>query len=338
MEPRLQNLLLNDRNTSDRHGVDHLSVQYLPAAVFPSATLPAIRPLYEDEDTRGYRNEIDSLQLPEIDWPSITSPLHPPPSSSSIGAAYPEEQQQPRPQQPTKKSTKSAVPLAEVLNSVSPEARNIDSRNIDPSLSFSYPHSEPRKRRRIDDPGTRILPKPSQTATAKGTTRQPRLPPLLVPLHEPPPDARIIPSITTEGFRERRRDTVADAISRAVEKEPITTPVPPPQQSNAPKPDNTPVTEKQPKVAKTRKKWSEEETSDLVKGVSKFGIGSWKKILQHADYKFNARTAVDLKDRCEAFFLRFLRILAHDDADSELAFLTSTAVQLQRNLRLLLRP
>lgn len=297
MEPRVQNLLLNDRNSSDRYGADHLSVQYPPAAVFPSAILPAIRPLYEDEDTRGYRNEIDSLQLPEIDWPSIQTPLHPPPSSSSIGAAWPEEQhpkeQQIRPQPPTKEHTKSAVPLAEVLNSVSPEARNIP---IDPALSFPYPHVESRKRRRIDDPGTRILPKPSQTAKSKAATRQPRLPPLLVPLHEPPPNAGIIPSITTEGFRERRRDPVDDSVPRTAEKEPVVTPVPPSQQTN-----NTPVVGKQPKVAKTRKKWSEEETAHLVKGVSKFGIGAWKRILQHSEYKFNTRTAVDLKDRYGAF-------------------------------------
>lgn len=73
--------------------------------------------------------------------------------------------------------------------------------------------------------------------------------------------------------------------------------MPPPEQINKHKPDNVHVAEKQPKAAKTRKKWSEEETADLVKGVSKFGIGSWKKILQHPDYNFNSRTAVDLKDR-----------------------------------------
>ncbi|KAE9973549.1 hypothetical protein BLS_003548 [Venturia inaequalis] len=316
MEPRVQNLLsLNDRNTSDRYGADHLSAQYPPAAVYPSATLPAIRPLYEDEDTRGYRNEIDSLQLPEIDWPSITSPQHPPPSSSSIGAAWSEEQhskeQQIRPQPPTKKHTKSAVPLAEVLNSVSPEARNIP---IDPALSLPYPHVESRKRRRIDDHGTRILPKPSQTATSKAATRQPRLPPLLVPLHEPPPNAGIIPSITTEGFRERRRDPVDDRGLRTAEKEPTATPVSSAQQANSQKTNNTPVSRKQPKVAKTRKKWSEEETADLVKGVSTFGIGAWKRILQHPEYKFNTRTAVDLKDRFRTCFPDQYRSAASEKA------------------------
>jgi hypothetical protein len=224
------------------------------------------------------------------------------------------------------------------LNSVSPEARNIDPRNIDPSLAFSYPHSEPRKRRRIDDPGTRILPKPSQTATNKGTSRQPRLPPLLVPLHEPPPDARIIPSITTEGFRERRRETVAEAISRVPEKEPPTTPVAPPQQSNGQKPDNVSAAEKPLKVAKARKKWNDEETADLVKGVSKFGIGSWKKILQHPEYNFNARTAVDLKDRCEALHSRSTSILANCITDFEHASRINIVVLLLKSPALLLSP
>ncbi|QDS67726.1 hypothetical protein FKW77_005839 [Venturia effusa] len=304
MEPRVQNLLsLNDKNSSDRYGADHLSVQYPPVAVFPSATLPAIRPLNEEEDTRGYSNEIDSLQLPLIDWPSVTSPQHPPPSSSSIGAAWSEEQQskeqQIPSQQPPKKHTKSAVPLAEVLNSVSPEARNIP---IDPALSLPYLHVESRKRRRIDDPGTRILPKPSQTATSKAASRQPRLPPLLVPIHEPPPNAGIIPSITTEGFIDRRRDLVDDKVPRIAETESTVTPVPCSQQPSTQKTNDATLAGKQLKVAKTRKKWSEEETADLVKGVSKFGIGAWKRILQHPEYTFNTRTAVDLKDRFRTCF------------------------------------
>ncbi|PVH97603.1 hypothetical protein DM02DRAFT_468471, partial [Periconia macrospinosa] len=46
-----------------------------------------------------------------------------------------------------------------------------------------------------------------------------------------------------------------------------------------------------------RNKWSEQETKDLLVGVSRFGIGNWKKILQCPDFTFNQRTAVDLKDR-----------------------------------------
>lgn len=46
-----------------------------------------------------------------------------------------------------------------------------------------------------------------------------------------------------------------------------------------------------------RKKWSDDETKDLLLGVSRFGIGKWKRILQCPDYAFHGRTAVDLKDR-----------------------------------------
>jgi hypothetical protein len=35
----------------------------------------------------------------------------------------------------------------------------------------------------------------------------------------------------------------------------------------------------------------------LLKGVAKFGIGSWTKILKCEDYNFDRRTALDLKDR-----------------------------------------
>ena len=34
---------------------------------------------------------------------------------------------------------------------------------------------------------------------------------------------------------------------------------------------------------KKRNKWSEEETKDLLQGVSKYGIGNWKKILSFFD-------------------------------------------------------
>lgn len=53
-------------------------------------------------------------------------------------------------------------------------------------------------------------------------------------------------------------------------------------------------------VTKKRKppqKWTEQETTDLLKGVAKFGIGKWKRILSHPAYNLKGRSAVDLKDR-----------------------------------------
>ncbi|KAJ2785160.1 hypothetical protein GGI15_002020 [Coemansia interrupta] len=45
------------------------------------------------------------------------------------------------------------------------------------------------------------------------------------------------------------------------------------------------------------RKWTEEETENLLRGCSKYGVGAWKKILDDSAFKFNNRTSVDLKDR-----------------------------------------
>ncbi|KAF2642925.1 hypothetical protein P280DRAFT_240759 [Massarina eburnea CBS 473.64] len=66
--------------------------------------------------------------------------------------------------------------------------------------------------------------------------------------------------------------------------------------SQAVKEVTTPKVDKS-KETRKRNKWSEQETKDLLVGVSRFGIGNWKKILQCSDFTFNQRTAVDLKDR-----------------------------------------
>lgn len=46
-----------------------------------------------------------------------------------------------------------------------------------------------------------------------------------------------------------------------------------------------------------RRFWSREEELDLVKGVRKYGKGSWRKIMQDESLKFYERSATDLKDK-----------------------------------------
>lgn len=48
---------------------------------------------------------------------------------------------------------------------------------------------------------------------------------------------------------------------------------------------------------KNVRKWTEEETLDLLRGVVKCGIGNWTTILAQPELKFNQRTASNLKDR-----------------------------------------
>jgi hypothetical protein len=110
---------------------------------------------------------------------------------------------------------RTKAPLAEVLNSMSPLAssKELDSSQVmNLTDSIPGPHSAHQirrnpnadsvplgKRKRNHDDSNRILPKP---APKKGNRRkQPALlPPLLAPLHDPPVDAKVVPSMNAEGF------------------------------------------------------------------------------------------------------------------------------------------
>ncbi|KAJ5594307.1 uncharacterized protein N7459_000515 [Penicillium hispanicum] len=48
---------------------------------------------------------------------------------------------------------------------------------------------------------------------------------------------------------------------------------------------------------KNLRKWTDEETTDLLRGVVKCGIGNWTAILAQPELEFNKRTASNLKDR-----------------------------------------
>lgn len=83
----------------------------------------------------------------------------------------------------------------------------------------------------------------------------------------------------------------------------------------------TPETEKpmvrvKRKAAKPRKKWSEEETRHLLLGVNKYGVGKWTSILEDPEYKFNGRTAGDLKDRFRTCCPDELRVVPSKSRES----------------------
>ncbi|KAF2820036.1 hypothetical protein CC86DRAFT_460047 [Ophiobolus disseminans] len=178
------------------------------------------------------------------------------------------------------------------------------------------------------------LPQPAQPPAK--TARRPRIPPLLQGLHQPPPlppNGRLFPPITdgVSGFEQeiceriqsgnatqeaRAKKDGDDFATRTVEQIsppsahskqnraeqiPILSPISPgiknsrKRRTEASPSDTAPVAQKQ--QGRKRKKWSDEETRDLLLGVSRLGIGNWKKILHCSDFEFQGRTAVDLKDR-----------------------------------------
>ncbi|KIW07918.1 uncharacterized protein PV09_01827 [Verruconis gallopava] len=291
MEPRVSNLLLSEQSPTDRHDIDIQTVASGSfGAVFPTTALPAIRPLHEDQvfDARPYTNEIDSLTLPEIDWQAFTASLNPQQSTSDqLIAQNAQITAQEQAESRAKKPARSGAPIAEVLNQASPivtNAQKAESRE-----------PEPRKRRRLDPSEARTLPKPSPAAK-KSHERQ-LLPPLLAPLHEPPPDAALIPSMTTEVLR-APMTTVASRELNHDEKKPAAVSMKPscPEKVTQKQPEEAQISQPT-KTRRVRHNWTEGETSDLLRGVSQFGIGNWKKILDCPEYKFQNRTAVDLKDR-----------------------------------------
>lgn len=184
---------------------------------------------------------------------------------------------------------KSAVPITEVLNVE--KVPDVTSKSLSGILSDEVP----KKKRKVDGNELLTLPKP-QPQVKKSSKRQ-RIPPLLQGLHQPPPNAGLFPPITGDGFKTPITDRPlleSPNAGRSAEVE------------HRPKPDEDRVehrAEKQEspaagtRVRGKRRKWTEQETKDLLTGVARFGIGSWKKILLCPDFEFNNRTAVDLKDR-----------------------------------------
>ncbi|KAK4965254.1 hypothetical protein LTR66_012153 [Elasticomyces elasticus] len=145
----------------------------------------------------------------------------------------------------------------------------------------------PSKRRKSDDKLLRL----PQLPVRKSVKRQ-RIPPLLQGLHQPPPNAGLLPSMTVE-----KPKAVASTVQHDLEK---TVPIHIVQHLERSVPEevnrNEPSKMRDTRKAK-RNKWSEEETTKLLKAVARFGMGKWAKIASCPDYDFNGRSAVDLKDR-----------------------------------------
>lgn len=114
-----------------------------------------------------------------------------------------------------------------------------------------------------------------------------RVPPVLQGLHQPPPNAGLLPSINTESVPVDPNTAVDRVVQSAPEHYVFANR--PSDAANQPQSDAARPSPKN--------KWTDEETAELVKGVRRFGIGKWKQILNCSDLHFNNRSTVDLKDR-----------------------------------------
>lgn len=169
------------------------------------------------------------------------------------------------------------------------------------------------------------LPQPLK----KQKSSQNIMPPIINGLYEPPPNAAVFPPIALDDGNETvattSLNTLKDYPNSSVNPNNVDlSDVPEKGTPNTPAQDKSivlPETEKPlPKVkrkaAKPRKKWSEEETRHLLLGVNKHGVGKWTSILEDREYKFNGRTAGDLKDRFRTCCPDELRVVPSKSKES----------------------
>ena len=153
------------------------------------------------------------------------------------------------------------------------------------------------------------LPQPlkKQKSTQEVVLQQVQVtvPPILNGLHEPPPNpntSRFPPILSgVVDHAPPRVNGYMHDHSPPAHIPASTTATPPAEWSiTSPPPtdgDKTSGGKAKRRAAKPRRKWSDEETNNLLLGVSRHGVGKWTTILEDPDYKFNDRTAGDLKDR-----------------------------------------
>ena len=154
----------------------------------------------------------------------------------------------------------------------------------------------PRKRQKLQE-YERIadfvqLPEPR--TTTKNEKPRPFQPvSVLNELHEPPPSAALFPPITPNEPTQKHSHSLSSLSlidSAQVENDASLASTNSRQKGDGQSQKRT--------SQRPRMKWTTLETEQLQKGVEIYGIGKWKKILNHPGFSFqHGRTPVDLKDQ-----------------------------------------
>jgi hypothetical protein len=154
------------------------------------------------------------------------------------------------------------------------------------------------------------LPQPLK----KQKSAQQVVPPIIAGLHEPPPDPAVFPPITSASFDDGEQPYGLAAwkeFSSGPEERSLA--IRAVDAVDAVDVERNPAQKAKRRAMKPRKKWSEEETNNLLLGVSRHGVGRWTTILEDPDFKFNGRTAGDLKDRFRTCCPEELRVSSTEE-------------------------
>lgn len=196
-----------------------------------------------------------------------------------------------------RKALAHAKPLDDIdpneweISAITKTNEGLESQEVDDLLG------RPKKKQKLYDQDQMAefvqLPKPA-TKAKENKPRPFRPVSVLNELHEPPPSAALFPPITPNATQEEQASIAyKDQISTA-------------KTEKRQEPSKRKKTRERPRstspVMRTytrgRTKWTEEEIEYLVKGVTIYGTGRWKSILEHPGLHFKeGRTPTDLKDR-----------------------------------------
>ncbi|KAG9228701.1 hypothetical protein BJ875DRAFT_341539, partial [Amylocarpus encephaloides] len=232
-----------------------------------------------------------SLELDPLLDPNIPNPYGRPFLLEPDARSYYENWTTPSNSQQTPSNGKSHSDMAQSSAPTSNRALRMTSPQSFHGILADYTSSKRGLMVEVDNEDLVQLPQlPKRQKAAK---RNARLPPMIMGLMEPPAQAALFPPIATSPFHDSYGRNCLNTIpisSNGVGG--------PPKNRGMAKPAETSVApQRSQKEIKPRKKWTDDETNNLMRGARKHGVGCWSSILEDPAFVFNGRTATDLRDR-----------------------------------------
>ncbi|KAK3363568.1 MYB DNA-binding domain-containing protein [Lasiosphaeria hispida] len=287
IEPRLIHLLNNTQTP------DLPPIQLLPfdAAVDESLSLPPLEPDAQRADKSA--STAQTTQAPQI------PPLHAVGDDSFSVKQVTRTNNAFTNDTPSRLTNKSSLQLllrdSAGVNTSTLPLRIFDDNTTDPSED---PSTKKRHRALTTKDDFVQLPQPLK----KQKSTQQVVPPIIAGLHEPPPNAAVFPPISSGTFDNPEALSNLNLLkdfgnAGALSGDDRTAAAAATSAGEGDKYNGGNSAKVKRRAAKPRRKWSDEETNHLLLGVSRHGVGKWTSILEDPDFKFNERTAGDLKDR-----------------------------------------
>ncbi|KAH8802789.1 hypothetical protein F5884DRAFT_682501 [Xylogone sp. PMI_703] len=181
-----------------------------------------------------------------------------------------------------------AAPQSRALGNSSPQSL----RKILDNDAGHTPRLSSKKRHVVDKPQDEFVQLPQPPKKQKAAKQV--VPPIIIGLFEPPPQATLFPPISSSSFHDSHGRNSLNTVPPKLNK--VKSDCGDDASSGVTKIDTTTKRSRR-KPLRARKKWTEEETRLLLLGVKKHGVGRWTDILEDPEFPFEGRTGVDLKDR-----------------------------------------